>query len=532
MATERATSFFASLEGRVRTVDSLLCVGLDPHVADLADDTPECAFDFCVKIIQATHPYAAAFKPNAAFFERFGAPGVEVLKRVIAAIPEGIPALLDGKRGDISTTAEAYASAAYDDLGAHAVTVNAYMGMDAITPFARQGKGIFVLCKTSNSSSTELQSLQVVGSTSGSGGPRPQERLFEHVAALAASEWASKGAELGLVVGATDIEALSAVRAVAPHTWILAPGVGFQGGDLAASLRAALRSDGMGVLVPVSRGISRESDPASAALKLRDAINAVRLDVASRTLPVGTTSTGTGTGSSAATAQPRLGPHQVAFISAALSASVLRFGSFTLKSGRVSPYFFNAGNFSSGGSLAALGHTYAVAIKESDIGFDVLFGPAYKGIPLVTATGMCMATSCGMDVPVAYNRKEAKDHGEGGTMVGADVKGKRVLIIDDVITAGTAVGEAVGIITAAGGVPAGVVIGLDRQERGLSDTPLSAVQQVQATYNIPVIAVVGLSDLLAYLRDQAATGTTVAGVPDLSALLSAISAYRDEYGVA
>ena len=188
--------------------------------------------------------------------------------------------------------------------------------------------------------------------------------------------------------------------------------------------------------------------------------------------------------------------HQKEFIEMILAKQVLRFGDFTLKSGRTSPYFFNAGLINDGGSLARLGASYAEAILEAGTAFDMLFGPAYKGIPLATATAVAFATHHRRNVPLAYNRKEAKAHGEGGTLVGAPLEG-RVLIVDDVLTAGTAVRESIGLIKAAGATPAGVVLALDRQERGQGRQ--SAVQEIQAAYKIPVIRIIALEHLVEYL---------------------------------
>jgi orotate phosphoribosyltransferase len=209
--------------------------------------------------------------------------------------------------------------------------------------------------------------------------------------------------------------------------------------------------------------------------------------------------------------------HQPDFIRLCLDLGVLRFGEFTLKSGRVSPYFFNAGLFNTGHAIAGLGRWYARAAALSGVEFDMLFGPAYKGIPLVTATAAALAEHEKMNLPFAFNRKEAKDHGEGGTIVGAPLRG-RVLIVDDVITAGTAIRESVEIIRAQGATPAGVLIALDREERGQGDR--SAVQEVQESLGLPVVSVLRLRDLLAHLE--------TAGNP---ALFEAVRAYRDRYGV-
>ena len=210
--------------------------------------------------------------------------------------------------------------------------------------------------------------------------------------------------------------------------------------------------------------------------------------------------------------------YQHEFIDFAIRAGVLRFGEFTLKSGRTSPYFFNAGLFNTGEHLARLGRFYAQAITESGIGFDVLFGPAYKGIPLAAAASIALADHHGCNVPWCFNRKEAKDHGEGGNLVGAGLDG-RILVIDDVITAGTAIRESVDIIRAAGATLSGVVIALDRQERGTGQQ--SAIQEVELAYGITVASIITLSDLLDYLRGQ----------PGQDAAVTSIEAYREAYGV-
>jgi orotate phosphoribosyltransferase len=214
--------------------------------------------------------------------------------------------------------------------------------------------------------------------------------------------------------------------------------------------------------------------------------------------------------------------YQLTFIALAMKREALRFGQFRLKSARVSPYFFNAGLFSDGEAAAVLGRCYAAAIVRSGLAFDMLFGPAYKGIPLVTATAAALATHHGRSVPYAYNRKEAKSHGEGGLVVGATLHG-RVLIVDDVITAGTAVRESLELIRASGAEPVGVALALDREERGQGD--LSAVQELERDQGLKCVSIVTLSDLIEALSHP--TG----GVPGISAQqLTELDAYRARYG--
>ena len=216
-----------------------------------------------------------------------------------------------------------------------------------------------------------------------------------------------------------------------------------------------------------------------------------------------------------------LQPYQRDFIAFAIEQGVLKFGEFTLKSGRVSPYFFNAGLFQTGRALAKLGRFYAQAIEDSSLKADVLFGPAYKGIPLAAVTAAALADHHDLDMPYSFNRKEAKTHGEGGNIVGAPLSGD-ILIIDDVITAGTAIREVMGLIEQSGARAGGVIIALDRQERGQGEQ--SAIQEVQSQYGVPVVSIVSLEQVLTYLEEQSGS--------DLSSHAEAVRAYRDRYGIA
>ncbi len=210
--------------------------------------------------------------------------------------------------------------------------------------------------------------------------------------------------------------------------------------------------------------------------------------------------------------------YQREFIEFALSKQVLRFGEFTLKSGRTSPYFFNAGLFNTGRDLARLGRFYAAALQDSKIDYNLLFGPAYKGIPIATTTAVALADSYDIDMPYCFNRKEAKTHGEGGSLVGSALEGK-VMLVDDVITAGTAIRESMEIIKAHGAELSGVLIALDRQEKGRAE--LSAIQEVERDFNTKVISIVTLADLIRYLEEK----------PDMADSLASIKKYREDYGI-
>jgi orotidine 5'-phosphate decarboxylase subfamily 2 len=537
-------SFFSKLESRIAEIGSHLCVGLDPHIKELfpngdgdsksEQERCDAAYDFCKRIIDATAPHAAAYKPNAAFFEALGPNiGVTTLRKVIAAIPSSIPTLLDVKRGDIGSTAQAYAEACYDDpngVNADGVTLSPLMGWDSVAPFISgkySNKGAFVLCKTSNPGSNDLLALSL----------SQGQTLFEKIAGLA-QIWSDKAISesqmdvngepprLGLVVGATDPDALAKARkACGPNMWILAPGVGAQGGDLDAACRAGLNSKGTGMLIPVSRGISRAADPAAKAKELKDGINDARKAVIDSNTSKKRTHPDT-----CLNADQEVAPYQKEFLEFSLDQGVLKFGSFVLKSGRTSPYFFNAGLFASGAALFKLGKAYAASIMSSKelidndgkVVFDVIFGPAYKGISLGAVVCAALYSDYGVDVGFAYDRKEAKDHGEGGKLVGASMENKRILIVDDVITAGTAIRESHQMLIKIGAKPVGVSIALDRSEKRSLDDPISSIQAVARDLEIPVVSIVSLPQLQGFLRVSPDYGDD---------LLEQVTTYRSQYGV-
>ena len=284
-------TFFSFLERRVDDCSSLLCIGLDPHTSDLQKPTAASALDFCLNLVKQTARYAAAFKPNAAFFEVFGADGWTALKQVIEAINaesqrlgSRIPIILDAKRGDIASTAEAYAKSAFENLGVDCITLNPYLGRDSIEPFLQvPEKGVFLLCKTSNPGSDDLQNLMVLDAERGKtkeGDLFPLSSFIPlHIkVAQIAQSWNTRN-NIGLVVGATYPETLARVREAAPNLWFLAPGIGAQGGELELALRAGLRKDGQGMLINVSRSIARAEKPGLAAAELRDQILNIKRDL-------------------------------------------------------------------------------------------------------------------------------------------------------------------------------------------------------------------------------------------------------------
>lgn len=422
-----AKGFFSLLVDVSRRNNSLLCIGLDPPL----NMGTEEVLPANRRIIDATASSACAVKPNAAFYEARGAEGWHLLHETIRhAHARGLPVILDVKKGDISSTAEAYARACFDALEADAVTASPLLGRDSVEGFtARADRGVFLLCHTSNPGAGDLQEMRVDGAP-----------LYQRIAAMACS-WNARG-NIGLVVGATYPHLVAGVRACAPDLWFLLPGVGAQGGDLEASLAAGLDDDCGKVLVNVSRALWQAADPAEAACRLRDRINACRLPRERRSL--------TGVHDSRLVDEIALGLHDL---------GAVRFGSFTLKSGQSSPVYIDLRLLVSNPRLMA---TVARAMAEvlEGLRFDRIAAIPYGGLPI----GQAVALASGR--PLLYPRREVKDYGTKKAIEGAYTTGETVLVLDDLVTTGASKLEAIEPLAAAGLKVKDVVVLVDREQGG------------------------------------------------------------------
>lgn len=414
-------SFFEKLGRAVEEHDSLLCIGLDPH---LSPKEGESLFDFNRRIIDLTRDLACAYKPNFAFYEAQGLAGLADLRRTIEYIGPDIPVILDAKRGDIGSTAQAYARAAFEIWGADAVTVNPYLGGDAVLPFAAYSeRGVFLLCHTSNPGASDLQTLECEG--------RP---LYLKVAELAQA-WNERN-NLGLVVGATYPEALRALRAQVPEMWFLVPGVGAQGGELEAALAAGLNERGNGLLISASRSIIFAPDPRGEASALHQRINRCRRQ-----------------------ARPRLAHPQEELILALHEVGCLRFGDFRLHSGLRSPVYIDLRLLASHPRLLRrVAGAYVQLLRP--LTFDRLAAIPYAALPIGTAVSLEMGK------PMLYPRKERKGHGTKQAIEGVFRPGERVAVLDDLITTGASKLEAIAPLEEAGLEVRDIVVLIDREQGG------------------------------------------------------------------
>lgn len=451
---KEGAGFWARLSETIHRNDSLLCVGLDPPIEGLPDSE---VLAFSRRIIEATVDTACCYKPNIAFYEARGIPGLTALAEAISfASSRGFPVILDAKRGDISSTASAYAKAAFEHLKAGALTINPLLGRDSVEPFtAYSDRGVFLLCHTSNPGARDLQELEVDGTP-----------LYERIAALALS-WNAKG-NVGLVVGATYPEQIARVRSLAPDLWLLLPGAGAQGGELEESVEAGLWPDGSGLIVNVSRAIASAADPGEAARAFRDRINAVRKKrrERARERPVEGDMRGVADLDTIA-----LGLHSI---------GAVRFGEFTLKSGQKSPLYIDLRLLVSDPKLMRA-VARALAASLSKLSYDRIAAIPYGGLPI----GEAVSLETGK--PLIYPRREVKDHGTKKAIEGTYNSGETVVVLDDLVTTGASKLEAIEPLLAAGLLVRDIAVLVDREQGG-------AAELAQRGYRLH--AVLGLSQLL------------------------------------
>jgi uridine monophosphate synthetase len=443
---------FDRIQHRQQTLDSALCLGLDPRpawftAADRSAGNPWLAWG--QRLIAATGDAVCCVKPNIAFYEAGGLPALDGLRATIAFAHEhDLPVLLDAKRGDIGSTAEAYAQAAYEWLDADAVTVSPYLGFDGVSPFLQDpSRGVFVLCHTSNPGAAEFQ-MRLVGG-----------RPLHIVVAEQVARWSDRA---GLVVGATYPEAIAAVRRVAPATWLLLPGVGAQGGNLAAAVAAARTR----FIVPTSRALATAEDPAAAARALRDATRSAQ-----------------GQAVQAKTPPPNedliLDLHRI---------GAVQFGEFTLASGLSSPIYIDLRLLPADPpALARAAAAYTDLLRGLD--FNRLAAIPYAALPIGTA----VALQTGW--PLIYPRKEVKTHGRGRAIEGHFAPGERAVVLDDLITTGGSKIEAIQVLRDAGLVIEDVVVLIDRQASGAADL---------AAHGVRLHAVLTLAEIMAALAARGA----------------------------
>jgi uridine monophosphate synthetase len=425
-------SFFHLLDERAHRTGSLLCIGLDPIPADLPEPSAEAARAYCRRMIESTRDLALAYKINATCFLAFGAEGWNVLREAIALIPRDIPTIIDGKVGEIPANSATHVHVDFKLLGASAVTLNPYLGYDSIQPFIKDAqRGAFLLCKTTNTGSVDLQELPLAGE----GLPL---HLYEKVALLA-QEWNTND-NLGLVVSAMHPEDMARIRQLAPAVWIMATGIGSSNGELANALRSGLRSDGLGLLVPVSRAIWRANDPHQAALMLHEAVTRHR-----QSLPT----------EGPITTSPEL-VFPATLADDLLSTGCVRFGQFTLKSGETTPIYIDLRQLISHPHLLAeVSAAYLPILRR--LAFDRIAALPYAALPIATTLSLQSGW------PVVFPRKEARSYGNRTEIEGKFNTGETVVVINDIAGSGMSKFEAISKLVNSGMVVQDVVVLIDRQ---------------------------------------------------------------------
>jgi len=446
--------FFSKLTEAIRTNDSLLCVGLDPQQDMLPkkENIEESLFDWGKRIIEQTSDLVCCYKPNFAFYEQFGLDGLRALQRTLAEIPDAIPVILDVKRGDIGSTADALAAAAYDQWGADAVTLSPYLGEDSIKPFLKtKDKAVFILCLTSNPSAGQIQHH----------GLPP---LFEQIARISQT-WGDPD-QIGLVMGATRPEELALIRKICPETWILAPGVGAQGADLSAALQAGLRHDGSGLIIPVSRGVIAASDPRTAAIAVRDTVREEQAKLKTKVIEIMSERTD--------------------LTVSLFKTGCIKFGDFLLASGKRSPIYIDLRRvISFPGLFRSVARAYEEIVRG--IKFDLIASVPYAALP----AGSVVAWQMG--VCMIYPRKEVKEHGTGQAIEGSFEPGQIAVLIEDVITTGGSIIAATEVLRQAGLDLRDVVVLVDREQGG---------EKNMKDIGLSLHSILKISELILILKQQ------------------------------
>jgi uridine monophosphate synthetase len=468
-------TFFEKLEVVCREKETLLCIGLDPRVnAKIPGAAMKEIVEQNRQIIEETLPYAACFKPNIAFYEVFGPVGLLALKETLSFIPREIPVIIDGKRNDIGSTAQAYADSLIDFYKADGVTLSPYMGRDTVDPFLAKGDqhGVFLLCRTTNPGAAAIQDLQV---------HRPGGEAEEFYISTA-RECTSWGSQVGLVVAGNDTLALKKVRAVCPDTWFLTPGIGTQGGDILEAVSAGCREDGLGILPNDSRSISNAEEPGKAARNFRDKLNDARVKRVSVR------------GSSLKDQR------KDRIMKGLIKTECFRIGEFTLKSGKKSPFYIDLRRVSSDPPLLAeVARGYAELIKDLD--YDRIAGIPVAALPLATAV------SLEAGIPMIYPRMTMKEHGTGNRIEGEYKKGEKILLLDDLITTGKSKVEAIEILREAGWVVEDLIVLLERGVQGRKDMESAGIKLhsyahvkefLQPCHELGMIDEVQLKEMLDY----------------------------------
>ncbi len=426
-------SFFLRLETRVRERQSLLVAGLDPHPEMLSEPSAQEAEAFCLRVAEAVAPYAVAFKVNVAFFEVWGAEGWAALERLMPRLKTLGPVILDVKRGDIASTARAYARGLFEHLDADAVTLFPHLGRDTLEPFLKYtDRGMFLLVRTSNPGAFEVQETPLAGG-------RPYYlALAQHIRRGTSPQ------QVGFVVGATQTHALARVRQVAPERWILAPGVGAQGGSLEAAYRVGRRADGLGILFPVSRGLAQAEDPAHSARVLTEATRRLMAEAAGR---------------GEAPPPPYLEEVKVQLARDLVDTGCVRFGTFTLKSGQQAPIYFDLRRLV---GFPEVLHRVAMAygFLLQSLTFDRLAPLPYAALPIGTAVSLTFGW------PLVYPRKDVKAYGTAARVEGVFEPGEVAVILDDVLTTGAYKQEALDRLREVGLQVRDVVVLIDREAGG------------------------------------------------------------------